>query len=334
MEIAALGYVGVGSNDLTGWSEFATDLLGMQMVERGNACRAFRMDDRKQRLVIDASLPAHQRYFGWEVADAAALDRLAARLEDARVAVRREPSALASQRCVAELISFADPSGNRLEAFHGAEISSDPFRPGRTISGFRTGALGMGHVLLIVTNLADSLAFYRDLLGFGVSDYMTQPFHAYFLHVNPRHDSLALVEGHAAELNHVMVELFSLDDVGQGYDIAMEDSATIAQTLGRHTNDWMTSFYVRSPGGFRFEYGWGGREVDPGNWQAVEITHGPSLWGHDAVAADPEMRTARKRLREAAARDGLRAPVQVMSGNHTVMRGVCPWWDAAAGRNG
>src|SRR5208337_1647997 len=188
------------------------------------------------------------------------------------------------------------------------------FRPGRTISGFRTGALGMGHVLLIVTNLADSLAFYRDLLGFGVSDYMTQPFHAYFLHVNPRHHSLALVEGHAAELNHVMVELFSLDDVGQGYDIAMEDSATIAQTLGRHTNDWMTSFYVRSPGGFRFEYGWGGREVDPGNWQAVEITHGPSLWGHDAVAADPEMRTARKRLREAAARDGLRAPVQVMSG--------------------
>ena len=57
----------------------------------GPGVRAFRMDDRKQRLVVDRSLPEGQRYFGWEVADAAALDALAARLEGAGVAVTREP---------------------------------------------------------------------------------------------------------------------------------------------------------------------------------------------------------------------------------------------------
>ena len=30
-------------------------------------------------------------------------------------------------------------------------------------------------------------------------------------------------------------------------------------TLGTHTNDRMTSFYVRTPSGFEIEYGFGGR---------------------------------------------------------------------------
>src|SRR5580704_18741605 len=97
MEVQALGYVGIGASDLTDWTDFATNWLGMQMVERGNACRAFRMDDRKQRLVVDRSLADGERYFGFEVADRAALDGLAARLEAAGVAVRREPTALADQ---------------------------------------------------------------------------------------------------------------------------------------------------------------------------------------------------------------------------------------------
>ena len=77
--------------------------------------------------MIDRSLPEGQRYFGWEVADAAALDALAA--QRGGVAVKREPKALADQRFVSGLISFADPSGNRLEAFHGAQIADEPFAP-------------------------------------------------------------------------------------------------------------------------------------------------------------------------------------------------------------
>ena len=51
--------------------------------------RAFRMDDRKQRLIVDGGLTDGERFFGWEVANATALDALAARLEKAGVAVKR-----------------------------------------------------------------------------------------------------------------------------------------------------------------------------------------------------------------------------------------------------
>lgn len=329
MHIHSLGYVGIGSRDLAGWSDFATGLLGMPAVEKSRSCRAFRMDDRKQRLVVDQDLPDGERYIGWEVADADGLDALAGRLDAHGVRVAREPTALADQRCVAGLISFADPHGNRLEAFHGPQVADTPFRPGRSISGFRTGPLGMGHAVLMVDRIDDLLPFYRDVLGFRVSDYITAPFRAFFFHVNPRHHSLALIETGRRALHHIMVETFSLDDVGQGYDIALGQEGRVATTLGRHTNDFMTSFYARSPAEFFFEYGWGGRDIDPTTWTPYEVTSGPSLWGHDRDWQSPEQREAARAMRLGVAAAGERAPVQVMEGNHEVLRGACPWWDAA-----
>ncbi len=227
------------------------------------------------------------------------------------------------------LISFADPGGNRLEAFWGAAIADEPFRPGRAISGFRTGPLGMGHAVFHVKNIDDLLGFYHDVLGFGVSDYILTPFRAYFLHVNPRHHTVALIETGKQDLHHLMVELYSLDDVGQGYDIALGEPERIATTLGRHPNDCVTSYYLRSPSGFMLEYGWGGREVTPGRWQASEVTVGPSLWGHDRTWLPEAQRAQAHEMRLAAARAGMREPVQVVDGNFQRMAGVCPWWDAA-----
>jgi 2,3-dihydroxybiphenyl 1,2-dioxygenase len=333
MTIQALGYLGIGTDKLDDWTNFATGWLGMQAIDRGAGVRAFRMDDRKQRLVIDRALREGQRYFGWEVADAASLDVLAARLEGAGVAVKREPAMLADQRFVSGLISFADPVGNRLEAFHGAQVADEPFRPGRSVSGFRTGALGMGHAVLMVPSIDAALPFYRDLLSFRISDYIRQPFAAYFLHVNPRHHSLALFEGHRSGMHHLMVELFSFDDVGQGYDIALGEQDRVVATLGRHPNDLVTSFYVRTPSDILVEYGWGGREVDDATWMPSEMTGVGSFWGHHGLfdsladgASPPD------RAPPHASSDGRRAPVQVIEGNYQRMRGVCPWWDSVNGR--
>src|SRR5215469_14689572 len=84
--IRSLGYAGFGSDKLDDWRQFGTNLVGLQAVERGNSLLAFRMDDRKQRIVIDRSMGDGARFFGWEVADATALDALAAKLEDAGLA--------------------------------------------------------------------------------------------------------------------------------------------------------------------------------------------------------------------------------------------------------
>ena len=101
--------------------------------------------------------------------------------------------------------------------------------------------------MLTVENIDPMMAFYADVLGFGLSDYIVRPFRAYFFHVNARHHSLALIETGRNGMHHLMVELFSLDDVGQAYDVAMTQQDRVSVTLGRHTNDFMTSFYAEDP---------------------------------------------------------------------------------------
>jgi 2,3-dihydroxybiphenyl 1,2-dioxygenase len=330
MPVQALGYAGFGSAALDDWRQFGTALVGLQAVERSASLLAFRMDDHKQRIVIDRSMPEGARFFGWEVADAAALDLLAARLEQAGVDVTAEPQTLADNRRVRGLISFRDPAGNRLEAFYGADIDDTPFRPGRSISGFRTGPLGLGHAVLTVENIDAVMPFYVDLLGFGLSDYMQKPFRAYFFHINARHHSLALIETGRNGMHHLMVELFSLDDVGQSYDVALNETDRIGVTLGRHTNDLMTSFYAKTPSSFMVECGWGGREIEPSSWRPFELQDGPSLWGHERVWLPPADREVARQMRMRAAASGLRAPVQVMDGNYRLMSGTCAWWDGVS----
>src|ERR1700694_6108417 len=92
MSLQALGYAGFGSSSLDDWRQCGTGLVGLQAVERSASLLAFRMDDRMQRIVIDRSMPDGARFFGWEVADAAALEALASRLGKAGGGVTRAPA--------------------------------------------------------------------------------------------------------------------------------------------------------------------------------------------------------------------------------------------------
>ncbi|MCC6008863.1 MAG: VOC family protein [Rhodobacteraceae bacterium] len=309
MTIISLGYLGVRSDRAEDWAQFAGGLLGMQQVDRGGQSLAFRMDDRRQRLVVSDEPGETLAFMGWEVADADALSAEADRLSRAGVAVQAADRALADRRLVTDLIWFHDPAGNRVELFHGPMIADEPFMPGRPIDGFLTGPLGMGHAVLHVRDAAAIMQFYRDLLGFRISDYALTPYPLYFFHVNGRHHSFAIVGSGQSGFHHFMVEYRNLDDVGQGYDLAQQDEGRVAFTLGRHTNDYMTSFYAHTPSGFFVESGWGGRVIDPASWEPHETHVGPSFWGHERVHL-PEGGTREKlrQMRLAAAAEGRRAP--------------------------
>ena len=226
------------------------------------------------------------------------------------------------------LISFADPAGNRLEAFHGAQIADATFKPGRDVSGFRTGPQGMGHTLLTFPDIDAALAFYKDLLGFRISDFMIAPLKAYFMHVNARHHSVALVAAPVRSMHHLLVEYYQLDDVGQGYDLLQATPEKIVATLGRHPNDLMTSYYMRTPSEIYVECGWGGKDVDDAT-PPVEMTSVGSFWGHKGLFEDIGAPPS------AVPDLGMhRAPVQVMEGNYERMAGICPWWDETRGKAG
>ena len=139
MAVQALGYLGISTQNIDEWSDFATRRLGLQLVDRRVSCRAFRIDDRCQRVIVDNERPDAERFFWCEVADAASFDALAGKFEAAGVAMQREPATLVDQLFVRDLILFRDPAGNRLEVFHGPRLADTPFTPARFLA-FRRSA--------------------------------------------------------------------------------------------------------------------------------------------------------------------------------------------------
>lgn len=292
--VTQLGYLGLSVGDIAAWEHFAAEVLGLAVGDRADDGALFlRMDEHHHRFIVHPTGNDDLAYVGWEVANEQTLAALAERLQAAGVAVTPGTSAEAEARRVAGLVKFADPNGIASEIFYGPLVTYDkPFHSPRPLSGFKTGELGLGHCVIMVDDLERSIHFYRDVLGMRVSDFVRLevmpgvPSTMVFFHCNPRHHSLAFLaapQKPAKRLHHFMLQLQSLDDVGTTYYLC-QDKGLINRTLGRHTNDQLVSFYMRSPSGFQVEYGWGAREVDDATWRVQAHTAG-AMWGHRRVAA-------------------------------------------------
>nr|AMK59213.1 2,3-dihydroxybiphenyl dioxygenase [uncultured bacterium UPO45] len=287
--IAQLGYLGLGVRDVNEWERFASNVLGLQPNGRDPDGSLFlRMDEYHHRFIVHPNGNDDLAYIGWEVTTEQAMAAMAEQLRQAGVEVRPGTAAEADARRVAGLIKFADPSGLPSEIFYGPLVTFDkPFQSPRPISGFKTEGQGLGHFVVAVDDFDRSLAFYRDVLGMRISDFVNlspapnMQLKVAFFHCNPRHHTLAFwaMPQSPKRLHHFMLQLNSLDDVGSTYYLCQNQQTPITMNLGKHTNDHMVSFYLRTPSGFAVEYGWGAREVDDATWQ-VQVHTAGSIWGH------------------------------------------------------
>lgn len=293
MGIRSLGYLRIEATDVAAWREYGLKVLGM--IEGSGVdpnALYLRMDDFPARLVVFPGDRDRLAQSGWEVGNAAELDEMRARLDAAGVPYKEATAEVLADRKVDGLITFTDPGGSTLEIFHGVALQHR-----RVVSPyghrFVTGEQGLGHVVLSTPDDDVALRFYRDVLGFRLRDSMRLPPQMLgrsadeppawlrFFGCNPRHHSLAFLPMPTPSgIVHLMIEVENTDDVGLCLDRAKRRKVAMSASLGRHVNDLMLSFYMKTPGGFDIEFGCEGREVDDESWIAREST-AVSLWGHD-----------------------------------------------------
>lgn len=280
-QVLQLGYLGFEVSSLDAWRAFAERTLGLSLgaaLDGGGF--TLRMDRHPQRFFIEPGPLDDASVIGWQVADLAALDAFAAKIP---THTRGTPEECAKRK-VSALIKFLDPSGVPTELFCGPELGAPPEQSPLVVSRFVADDLGLGHIVIGADDPKRSIAFYRDVLGFRLSDEIRCQYFGYdvdiaFFHVNRRHHSLAIGKRDRKRIHHFMLEVASMDDVGLCFDRALKGRVPIAQTLGRHPNDRMFSFYAVTPSGFQFEYGYGGREVNDADWQPA-VYDRISEWGH------------------------------------------------------
>jgi 3,4-dihydroxy-9,10-secoandrosta-1,3,5(10)-triene-9,17-dione 4,5-dioxygenase len=280
--VRALGYI-VFQGPVEEWASFATDVLGAQVARRSADEVRLRTDERSWRIAVEAGPaagPGSLVALGFEVESAGALSELTESLTAQGIDVRVDDE-LARRRQVRSLIVFSDGDGHQLEAYYGQQIDHNPFVSPRGVE-FVTGDLGVGHAFLFSGAPDKVVEFFTQRLGFRLSDTIDLGIaEGVFLHCNPRHHSVAVAEipGVPVGLGHLMVEVESLEAVGLALDIATERGDQIQMSIGQHTNDRMTSFYVTTPSGFQIEYGWNGLLIDDAEW-TVGHHMAPSSWGH------------------------------------------------------
>ena len=282
--VARLGYLGHTVADMAAIDTIFGDVLGMQRREvAGSQEVMYRMDGRHHRFVFSPAKSDQLSFIGWETDSLQSLHAVVERLKNSGKEVTKASPDLCLLRSVFEMYRCTGPDGVPLEIFFGGVDDPTVFRSTQVSDGFLTGKQGLGHMVLGTANVDASAAFYCDLFGFEISDYVHWDIaRVTFMHCNPRHHSLAVMNPvygtEAGAMNHVMVQAKTMDDVGRAYDRVRELGVPLVLTLGKHSNDHMTSFYMHTPGGWAIEFGYGALEIDE-EWD-VRFYDSPRLWGH------------------------------------------------------
>ncbi len=275
-----LAYTAFASPEIDAWRSFGADILGAEVVDGPEGAVRLRIDDAAWRIQIEPGPADDLVALGWHAPND---DPVRERLAAAGIEVNDDAD-LAAARDVESVAWFVDPFGFRHELVGGLRVAG-PFTPGRPLDGgFVTGEQGFGHAVLLVPDLDTGHGFYTETMGLHLSDVIEQGgLRIHFYHCDgtaARHHTVALSAAPGmVGMHHIMIEVEQVDDVGRGLDLAKAAGHPIAMDLGRHPNDHMTSFYVRTPSGFDLEYGSGGVTVDAANWETGRY-EATSIWGH------------------------------------------------------
>ncbi|XP_060085285.1 biphenyl-2,3-diol 1,2-dioxygenase 1-like [Ylistrum balloti] len=283
--ITQLGYIGFEVSNLPAWKQFTTLVLGLELSEQfDNGGFSLRMDSHQHRFFITPGSADDLVLLGFQVDSQQELERLQKCLTASNIHYTHGSPEEVAHRGVKGLIKLIEPGGVAVEVYYGPTTLKTEFVSDLVTSGFVAETYGLGHVALRATNLTETEHFFCQILGFKLSDRIICNLGGFdinitFLHVNPRHHSIAFGTGLPKHIHHFMLQTRSIDDVGAAMDRTAKYGLKIQKTLGRHPNDKMLTFYGETPSGFEFEFGTGGLSIDEQSW--IQKTHRlVSEWGH------------------------------------------------------
>lgn len=284
--------VGVGVPDRERFEKFARDMLGFPVARSPDEKVTYVRPDHYQHRIAARTAPEPVlRYVGFDVRGPEELAEWEKKLTAKGIDWRHSTPEERVERHVTDFIEFKDPDGHRLALSYGFEVDKEPVQYTRDLSVLR-----LGHVLLTVKDTQRTHDFYTGVLGFRLSDWVivNDNIRLCFLRCNTRHHSMAFapcMPGKAPRLQHVMLEVESLDDVMRSYHFLRIHKAPIGMGPGRHINCQTVHVYVQTPGGFAVEFGWGHRRLDDALHQPVVYPPGSPIdvWGGDIQSPEFEL---------------------------------------------
>ena len=244
--------VGVGMPERERFEQFARDMLGFPVTRSPDGQVTYvRPDQYQHRIAARTAAEPLLRYVGFDIGGPEELAEWATKLTAEGIDWRHGTPEECVERQVAHFIELKDPDGHHLALSYGLEVDKEPVHYTRDLNVLR-------------------------------------------LRCNARHHTMAFapcMPGKTPRLQHVMLEVDSLDDVMRSYHFLRIHKAPIGMGPGRHINCQTVHVYVQTPGGFAVEFGWGHRRLDDATHQPVVYPPGSpvDVWGGDIQSSEFEL---------------------------------------------
>lgn len=235
VEVKRLSHVALKTRDVEAQTRFYTQMVGLGETAReedGRVC--LRTNERHHSLILVPSEEAGGLdHFALEVGGGAsglesaadALSKAGIKHEEIGDTLGQGPS-----------IGLKDPDGLSVELIGGMQ-EVDPVYGPRAVQPRR-----QDHVTLKVPDTKETVEFYETVLGFRVSDRLSD--HSfYWLRCNPYHHSIGLIRHERAGLHHLSFELVDFAELGHQAEHLMRNGRQLLWGPGRH-----------GPGNNQFEY--------------------------------------------------------------------------------
>ncbi|MGY5801296.1 VOC family protein [Rhizobium sp. LEGMi12c] len=260
--VIALRSVELGTPDLATSVDFYTRVWGLDVVaEVGDKVFLAATGDDFHVLELKQSDRAELRKISFRVGTPEELGSLFAKTVAAGCTVLREIGP-ADGPARGERFVIREPQGSVLEF-----VCGDRRKQGRVVAS-RPGRLA--HVNINSSQIEALSAFYRDVLGFRLTDRSRL---MAFLRCNDDHHAVVLAEAPSNGLNHVAFLMPDLESVMRGSGRVVDHGYPIGWGVGRHGPGDNVFAYFVDPQGVVIEYTAEVLQVDDGH-----RARGPEEW--------------------------------------------------------
>jgi len=274
--ILRLAYVHIALQDPDPAVSFYTERLGLLATDATARHTMLRCWHEPYRFsyVVERADADRLVELAFEVRDGADLDALATAVAAAGAEVTRS-DADAVLPGVGASISFVAPGGHRIRLTEGLEqpgYVSGPFAPDWNPPGSIRGCpapLNLLHAGITVPDPAATVAFFTDVLGFGVADRITSDADpgtllSALLFRTTNGQDLAIFPGPAGGLHHVGFLVEDETDVLRSAAYLTEGGALPTDPFGTTVQLYGNTFscHLKDPAGVRLEVFSGGRYTE------------------------------------------------------------------------
>jgi len=241
--------------DVAGTAAFYRDIVGMTELaeDAGTVYLGFGLDGNYDLALSEGEGVGH---FAFRVDGAEALEAYERRLDEHGVAHERRDGTEFGQ---AQAVRFELPSGHQMEFVTVDGDGSYPVES-RHVHPRTKGILPLDNDHLgLMTNDVQALAeFFRDVLGFKLSEYVVpEPGSDFwvlgFVRNGPYHHDISIAAGDR-ELHHYAVTMSSFEHIKTACDMLAGSGHPIEYGPSRHPAGANLFIYVRLPGGHRVEF--------------------------------------------------------------------------------